>query len=66
MMASRLNHREHVIPAQTDHLEDKGGVIGLRIQRPIVGLFQDLKFDLEEVLPLIATGHTAFICYSPC
>jgi hypothetical protein len=28
MMASRLNHRERVIPAQTDHLEDKGGVIG--------------------------------------
>jgi hypothetical protein len=28
MMASRLNHRGHVIPALTDHLEDKGGVIG--------------------------------------
>jgi len=28
MMASRLNRRERVIPAQTDHLEDKGGVIG--------------------------------------
>jgi hypothetical protein len=28
MMASRLNHRERVIPALTDHLEDKGGVIG--------------------------------------
>jgi hypothetical protein len=29
MMASRLYHRGHVIPALTDHLEDKGGVIGL-------------------------------------
>jgi hypothetical protein len=28
MTASRLYHRRHVIPAQTDHLEDKGGVIG--------------------------------------
>jgi hypothetical protein len=28
MMASRLNHRGHVIPALTDHLEDDGGVIG--------------------------------------
>jgi hypothetical protein len=28
MMASRLNHRGHVIPALTDHLEDKGGEIG--------------------------------------
>jgi hypothetical protein len=26
MMASRLYHRERVIPALTDHLEDKGGV----------------------------------------
>jgi hypothetical protein len=32
MMASRLYHRGHVIPALTDHLEDKGGVIGLEIQ----------------------------------
>ena len=29
MTASRLYHRERVIPAQTDYLEDKGGVIGL-------------------------------------
>jgi hypothetical protein len=28
MKASRLNHRERIIPAQTDHLEDDGGVIG--------------------------------------
>ena len=28
MMASRLYHRRHVIPALTDHLEDKGGVTG--------------------------------------
>jgi hypothetical protein len=27
-MASRLSHRRRVIPALTDHLEDKGGVIG--------------------------------------
>jgi hypothetical protein len=33
MTASRLNHRGHVIPALTDHLEDKGGVIGLGIVR---------------------------------
>src|SRR5262249_18977138 len=33
MMASRLNHREHVIPALTDHLEDDGGVIGPSIVR---------------------------------
>jgi len=32
MMASRLYHRRHVIPALTDHLEDKGGVIGLEVQ----------------------------------
>ena len=25
MMASRLNHREHVIPALTDHLVDEAG-----------------------------------------
>jgi len=25
MMASRLNHRERVIPALTDHLEDEAG-----------------------------------------
>jgi len=31
MMASRLNHRGHVIPALTDHLGDKGGVIGPKI-----------------------------------
>jgi hypothetical protein len=40
MMASRLNHRERVIPALTDHLEDKGGVIGLEIQQWIRGLFK--------------------------
>jgi hypothetical protein len=28
MMASRLNHSGHVIPALTDHSEDKGGVVG--------------------------------------
>ena len=28
MMASRLYHRRRVIPALTDHLEYKGGVIG--------------------------------------
>ena len=33
MTASRPNHRGHVIPALTDHLEDKGGVIGLGIVR---------------------------------
>ena len=32
MTASRLYHRGRVIPAQTDHLEDKGGVIGLEVQ----------------------------------
>jgi len=30
MMASRLYHRKRVIPALTDHLEDKGGVIGIK------------------------------------
>ena len=25
MMASRLNHRERVIPALTDHMEDEAG-----------------------------------------
>jgi len=34
MSASRLNHRGHVIPAQTDHLEDKGGVIGAKNMVP--------------------------------
>ena len=33
MTASRLYYRKHVIPALTDHLEDKGGVIGLGIQQ---------------------------------
>jgi hypothetical protein len=28
MMASRLNHRERVIPALTDHTKRRGGVIG--------------------------------------
>jgi len=37
MTASRLNHRERVIPAQTDHLQDYGGVIGLIIQGCPVG-----------------------------
>jgi hypothetical protein len=32
MIASRLNRRERVIPALTDHLEDEGGVIGPEIQ----------------------------------
>ena len=32
MTASRLYHRRRVIPAQTDHLEDKGGVIGQEIR----------------------------------
>jgi hypothetical protein len=30
MMASRLYHRRHVIPAMTGHLEDEGGVIGVK------------------------------------
>jgi hypothetical protein len=38
--ASRLYNREHVIPALTDHLEDKGGVIGREIQRWVRGLFK--------------------------
>jgi hypothetical protein len=46
MMASRLNHRERVIPALTDHLEDKGGVIGPEIQRWVPGLFKDSKLSL--------------------
>jgi hypothetical protein len=29
MVASRLVPLEHAIPAQTDHLDDLGGVIGL-------------------------------------
>jgi hypothetical protein len=37
MMASRLNHRGHVIPALTDHLEDKGRVIGHLNIRPPFG-----------------------------
>jgi hypothetical protein len=34
MTASRLYHRGRVIPAQTDHLEDKGGVIGAAASAP--------------------------------
>ena len=30
MMDFRLYHRRHVFPALTDHLEDKGGVIGIK------------------------------------
>ena len=37
MMASRLNHRERVIPALTDHLEDKGGVVGAKSSIAISG-----------------------------
>jgi hypothetical protein len=40
MMASRLNHRGQVIPALTDHLEDKGGVIGLAIETSVAGFFK--------------------------
>ena len=34
------NRREHVIPALTDHLEDKGGVIGAEISQPSSGFFK--------------------------
>jgi hypothetical protein len=34
MTASRLYHRGRVIPALTDHLEDKGGVIGAASSAP--------------------------------
>jgi hypothetical protein len=40
MMASRLYHRERVIPALTDHLEDKGGVIGAEISTLSNGFFK--------------------------
>src|SRR5262249_49804141 len=40
MMASRLNHRGQVIPALTDHLEDKGGLIGLAIETSVAGFFK--------------------------
>ena len=40
MMASRLNHRGHVIPALTDHLEDKGALIGLAIETSVAGFFK--------------------------
>jgi hypothetical protein len=36
MMASRLCHRGPVIPAQTDHLEDMGVVIGTKVYRGAV------------------------------
>ena len=38
-MASRLNRRGRIIPAQTDHLEDNGGVIGADIHRFVGGFF---------------------------
>ena len=45
-MASRLMHRrERVIPAQTDHLEDEGGVIGPQNNGPL-GSFFKLSFGL--------------------
>jgi hypothetical protein len=34
MIASRLDDRERVTPALTDHAEDKGGVIGAQTQYP--------------------------------
>jgi hypothetical protein len=40
MTASRLDHRGRVIPAQTDHLEDLGGVIGLDIDGRASGFFK--------------------------
>jgi hypothetical protein len=51
MMASRLYHRRHVIPALTDHLEDKGGVIGRKFSDEF-GAFSRFKIDLVEVPPL--------------
>ena len=40
MIASRLNHRGHVIPALTDHLEDKGGVISIETAAESVVCFK--------------------------
>jgi hypothetical protein len=39
MMASRLGSPSPIVPAQTDHLEDKGGVIGVDIDRFVGGFF---------------------------
>jgi hypothetical protein len=40
MMASRLYHRERVIPALTDHMEDDGGVSRPEDSQSNGGFFQ--------------------------
>jgi hypothetical protein len=57
MMASRLNHREHVIPALTDHLEDKGGVIGPRMVRSRPGPVNPLQWISPNFLVALRPSH---------
>jgi hypothetical protein len=49
MIASRLYHRRPVIPALTDHLEDKGGVIGAEHNS------QKLWPDRAEICPVLCS-----------
>ena len=44
VMASPLDHRGHIIPALTDHLEDKGGVVGPEIVCLTVKRRQPIKW----------------------
>jgi hypothetical protein len=57
MMSSRLNHREHVIPALTDHLEDKGGVIGPRMVRSRPGPLNPLQWISPNFLVALRPSH---------
>jgi len=59
MMASRLNHREHVIPALTDHLEDKGGVVGQGIQAEVDAIFKNAYgYPLPGARPQLQQSST--------
>jgi hypothetical protein len=55
------NRREHVIPALTDHMEDKGGVIGLEIEGRAGGFFKTpsglLAAKLTQQVPTHLIGR---------
>jgi len=64
MMASRLNPRERVIPALTDHLEDKGGVIGLKIQYK--GADSVNQKPQSSSAPHVTAGAFGFLTFIQC
>jgi hypothetical protein len=48
MIASRLDDRERVTPALTDHAEDKGGVIGAQTQYRSADSVNQLRRDIHR------------------